>query len=330
MSHSEVPAPASGTPTSVSVCICTHNRASLLSRTLERLRELGAPDGVSVDVIVVDNGSTDGTRALVNEFVATDPERFSYVHEPELGLAHARNRGLRETRSAVVVFLDDDAVPRGGWLEALLEGYRVGDDVAVVGGQVLLDFEGPGKPRWLTKPLYDCYSERNMGAEQEIVECHDLGEYPYGANVSFRTDVARSMGGFDATLGQRGRSFSRAGEESQLCRVISDAGYRILMHPRAVVDHVIPRERMTLRYLARLGWAEGPSSVFIPAGSQASVMRILGRGSWRAARVFWRFAASPRDVGSLVKGIHGLVVDASALSYLIKIRGDRTSVESRR
>src|SRR5262249_23214368 len=75
-----------------------------------------------------------------------DPATVRAMHEPRLGLSLARNRGLGEARGPIVAYLDDDAVPRPGWLAALLAPYR-DPHVVAVGGRIVLRFPGPPPPR---------------------------------------------------------------------------------------------------------------------------------------------------------------------------------------
>src|SRR5262249_57858235 len=119
------------------VVVCTHNRADSLPATLASLRGLDAtPEGF--EVIVVDNASTDGTPAVVaaarREWPGP-PDTLRLVHEPRLGLNHARNRGIAEARGAVVAFLDDDAVVVPGSLGELTRAYRSDPALWCAGGR---------------------------------------------------------------------------------------------------------------------------------------------------------------------------------------------------
>jgi len=122
---------------SATVAICTHNRSHVIGRAVEgALREVRSS---GAELLVVDTASTDATQATLAGMQAPD---MRVVREPELGLSAARNRALAEARGAVVAFLDDDAVPRAGWLAALLAAYER-TDVACAGGWILLHFSAP-------------------------------------------------------------------------------------------------------------------------------------------------------------------------------------------
>ena len=92
----------------ISVIICTYNRADLLTDVLQTVCEQTL-ERSEYEVIVVDNNSTDDTSAVSHTFVA----RYSnvrYCFEPQQGLSHAPNRGWREARGDVVIYLDDDCI----------------------------------------------------------------------------------------------------------------------------------------------------------------------------------------------------------------------------
>lgn len=130
----------------ISVLICTHNRTKYLSRAIESVvnqslsREL-------YEIIVVDNCSTDNTKEVVTDYVSNG-QNLRYFYEPSLGLSHARNRAIQESRSDYLVFLDDDAVADPALLQLYLEAFKnVKPTPACIAGKILLTYEAP-KPDW--------------------------------------------------------------------------------------------------------------------------------------------------------------------------------------
>ena len=113
-----------------SIVIPTRNRRGTLMPLLERA--LGEAGAAGAEVIVVDNGSTDGTEAAVAE-VRTRSRLLRCVVEPVPGATRARNAGARAAAGDVVAFIDDDAMPRHGWLAALLSPFA-DDAFLAVGG----------------------------------------------------------------------------------------------------------------------------------------------------------------------------------------------------
>src|SRR2546425_6789214 len=102
----------------LTIAICTFNRADLLPRSLDSVRNQ-MRTSADLEIMIVDNGSTDHTRDMVAEVQAED-SRVRYVVEPNAGISHARNRALREARGEYLAFLDDDAWAEHDWLHNLI------------------------------------------------------------------------------------------------------------------------------------------------------------------------------------------------------------------
>ena len=137
-----------------SILIPTHNRAEILRRTLSSLAAVTVPSGVDAEVVVVANGCTDRTEAVVDEIAAQMPFPTRCIPEPQLGLNVARNRAIREARheSQVLVFLDDDVALDQQWLVALKEAFET-TPADVVAGKLTLWWEAVTRPEWMTPEM---------------------------------------------------------------------------------------------------------------------------------------------------------------------------------
>lgn len=232
----------------MSVVICTLDRAPLLAGCLDAVVADRPLDG-SVEVIVVDNGSTDHTAAVV----AARPT-VVYVREGERGLSRARNAGLSVAQGALVAFLDDDARPEPGWCAALLAAHGRWPDVAAIGGPVILEWSAP-RPAWLKPELTRWLSWADHGPPARMLR---PDEQVVGANLAVaRADVLR-VGGFAVELGRVGASLGSA-EEVDLLRRLRLSGGEVGWEPDARVRHVVPRVRMRRLWLVRRAWAQGRS-----------------------------------------------------------------------
>ncbi|HYB90001.1 MAG TPA: glycosyltransferase family A protein [Candidatus Binataceae bacterium] len=247
-------------PTRITVAIPTHNRASTLAETLASLAALEIPRGAELDCLVVDNASSDGTRAAVEAVAETAPIRIRCVVEPRLGSSFARNRAVDETDSDFVFFIDDDAIAEPGWArEMLAELDRRALDVAC--GMVLPRWAAP-PPRWLGARLYvklAIHDERTIDAAPPgAVETHS--NY-FSANAGFRRRSFERFGKFREDLGVVGGN-PMSGEDTELFQRIIARGGKIGFARRAIVHHLIPPERMTREYLRRKSFAFGVGSAF--------------------------------------------------------------------
>jgi glycosyltransferase involved in cell wall biosynthesis len=262
----------------VTVAICTHNRARIVSRAvasaLEHARSVGG------DVLVVDNASTDNTPAVLATLAREAPGVLRTMREPQLGLSAARNRALAETAAPIVVFLDDDAEPHPGWLAALLATHA-DERVVCAGGPIRLRFTTP-TPAWLLPELHSTLTAYDLGPTPRPLHQCPGWDYPYGANVSFRTDAARAAGGFSPRFGHRGRRQMQH-EETDLCMRLDAAGGEIRYVPEAAVDHWVLAERLTPAFFLARHWQRGQSG---------AICEVLNRG-WRPALKRFRWWDGP-------------------------------------
>src|SRR3954452_15122427 len=112
-----MPMNSSASPVCASVVIPTFNRARLLGETLDRIAQL-RPSLAAWDVIVVDNNSTDETRASVEQRQESFPVPLHYVFEPRQGRSWALNAGVEASAAPILVFTDDDVLVGDEWLDA--------------------------------------------------------------------------------------------------------------------------------------------------------------------------------------------------------------------
>lgn len=186
------------------------------------------------------------------------------------GLSGARNAGLRAATQRITVFLDDDAEARPGWLAALVEPHRRSDVVAT-GGSVHPRWSAQ-RPRWLP-PTFEW-----------VVGCSYLGlpdsvgpvRNPIGANMSMRTRLALDVGGFDGSLGRKGKGTQGCEETELAIRLTASRPKSVVLYvPAAAVDHHVGKERLTYSYFLRRCWHEGISKATVVrlAGSSAGLER---------------------------------------------------------
>jgi glycosyltransferase involved in cell wall biosynthesis len=239
---------------SCSVSICTYNRAAALPETISAA--LAQDVGVPVEVLLVDNASTDGTPEVARRF----PVR--YVREPRQGLARARNAALRHATGDLIAFVDDDATPRPGWLAALVQVYRDCPDAWCVGGKISLQLP-ESIPSWFDPRRRDftaALSALDLGAGVRRVP---YPESVWGANWSVSREAVRAAGPFLEWLGPIGRQ-RLLGEETEYCWRIQRLGGEVYYTGAAEVIHRIPPTRLTKQYYRDLVYWLGRTSVIYP------------------------------------------------------------------
>lgn len=265
----------------VSVVVCTRNRSTFLAKALNEVVGRGYRGG-DWELLVIDNGSTDDTLEIARSVETRHPQLVRVMVEEEVGLSAARNRGIADAKYPILAFIDDDAFPLEGWLEALSEAF---DDPTVVcaGGPVAPMFEGE-LPPWFCGRYLPYLTVWNLG--DEMVDLH-YNEYPRGANMAFRADALARWGGFSPDLGRKGSSLLSC-EETELCLRMERGGGRIVYVPGARVRHLTVAGRVTPKWMTRRFEAQGASEAII--NWQHGFLRGLGIGlraywgNWRAAR----------------------------------------------
>ena len=228
----------------ITVVICTYNGAARLRRALESLTKVEGTAAYSWHVLVVDNNSSDHTKEVVHSFIDNSVIDLSYCFEGRQGLSFARNAGVKRALGKIVAFIDDDIVVHPDWLGHIFEAFR-NQDVAVVGGAILPIWPAP-RPSWLTEKLYNTLALLDHGVEDAFLDNEDL----WGANLALRTNVIKTHGMFDTSLGRIGEKLF-SGEETDLLRKIRTGGGKLFYCAKAKVFHYIPAERMQKRYFRR-------------------------------------------------------------------------------
>jgi hypothetical protein len=199
----------------------------------------------SGQVVVIDSWPD----AALAERLADPAVRVERV-APGTPLGEARQRAVEVSSAQRLAFLDSDAVPRPGWLDALATTVAI-DRVAVAGGPVLPVWPHNRRvPRaFNTQPAYDFLSMLDLG--REVV---DVPRVMPGNMVVDRERVGEAI--FSTTWGRRGADLVGA-EESLMMLDVLDRGLRIVYDPRAAVDHHTKAERMSWRWMWRRAEAAG-------------------------------------------------------------------------
>jgi glycosyltransferase involved in cell wall biosynthesis len=203
----------------VSVIVCAYQAERTLQECLESLRRLRYP---RFEVIVVDDGSTDGTRAIAERF----PE-FRLISHENRGLSAARNDGIRAARGEVVAFTDADCAADPDWLCFLLHRLLAGE-FAGVGGPNL----PPVEEEWVAAAV-----ARVPGGPMHVLLTDWEAEHVPGCNMAFWRRRLEEIGLFDPL-------FRTAGDDVDICWRLQDAGHAIGFAASALVWH---RRRHTLR-----------------------------------------------------------------------------------
>ena len=279
--------------TSATILICTYNRAPLLRESLKSMSALTPPPNCDIEIIVVDNNSTDTTSQVIAEAAAHSPFRVLGLRETSQGKSFALNRGLQMAGGDVIVLTDDDVWPDSEWLNRIVARFRE-HDVTFVFGKVL--------PRWGTVPPPDLLttSAQDIWGPLALVDYGDEpAEYtadrtgqrlPIGANLAFRRDALLRVGGWRTDLGKVNNTLTSGEDHEIFCRLRRFNLYSGFYDPAITVRHYVPARRLTRAYFRQWFFWSGKTHALMlndlyPQIDIPHVMHIGGvpRFLWRQA-----------------------------------------------
>ena len=236
----------------ITVALCTHNHAERLVRTLAQLVHLRAPRQ-AWEFLVIDNGCTDGTPALLAA-QGWQPSGVDVrvVREDRLGLSNARNRALKEARGEYLVFMDDDETPDPDWLVAY-ERAMLEHEPDALGGRIEVMFEDGARPAWLQDELLGFLGKLDHGQARWLTE----PETPiFGGNFAFRRTVFEHIGNFDSRLGRMG-TVNTGGEDTEIYRRLHASACKVRWVPEAIINHRIQTPKLRRGYFLDLHFRQG-------------------------------------------------------------------------
>lgn len=237
---------------SISVVICAYNAATTLDECLRHTCDLHYPH---LEILVVDDGSTDDTAAIVRRH-----PRARLVELPHAGLSVARNEGFRQATGELIAYLDSDAYPSPEWpyyLALALDGSSIGS----VGGPNVPPPEDPIGAHVVAQA---------PGGPVHVLTADDRAEHVPGCNMAFWKKVLIEVGGFDPV-------YTSAGDDVDLCWKVLDRGWEIGFHPAALVWH---HRRSGLRPYLRQQRGYGRAEALVEA-RHPDRFGPLGTARWR-------------------------------------------------
>ena len=309
-----------------------HPLVTVVIPTLKNLRRMiPCVDGVlnsryrNIDVLVVNNDPEPGVieQKLIDEFAQDG--RVRYVHEPRVGVSNARNMAMEHAKGDIVIFADDDVVVDPNWIASIVDVFLTRPETACVTGPILA-----AEMETRAQHLLEQYGGFDKGFQQEIFDMaehrrdepmypFDAGRFGSGANMAFRLDVFRQLGGFSTNLGPGTPTWG--GEDIDLARRLVWSGHQLVYEPMAAVWHFHRRRwddltRTMYRYGVGLGamltngFTESPRSAgFMLKAVPAGVAHVFSPNSRKNEK---KTEAYPRQL--TVLELVGLAI--SPIAYL--------------
>lgn len=239
----------------LSIIICTYNRERYIYNVLKSLAENVFPKD-KYEIILVNNNCTDATEKECLRFEKDFRSvSFRIVYELTQGLSSARNKGIREARGDILIYVDDDATVNKNYLKAYSDFFEQNQHSMAAGGAIIPMYESH-EPSWFsyyTKVLLTGY----LYYGDKIKEFPN-GKFPGGGNAAYRKEVFDRIGLFNVQLGRKGDQLIGA-EEKDIFEKMRTTGLKFYYIPDAILFHIIPSHKLTREYFNRLTFSIGQS-----------------------------------------------------------------------
>jgi glycosyltransferase involved in cell wall biosynthesis len=237
------------------VAICTYNGEQRLPEVLDKLRAQEETEELSWEILVIDNNSKDKTAEVVREYQSRRdrPYPVIYCFEPEQGLAFARRHAIREAKSDLIGFLDDDNLPDPSWVA---EAYKFGlehPSAGAYGGQIRGEFEVDPPEGFDRIARYFailegnktyCYNERYKNTRKKM--------YPPGAGIVIRKQAwLNSVPERQKIAGVAGNSLATKCEDVEMLSYLLYGGWELWFNHQMIMYHKIPCSRLSRDYILR-------------------------------------------------------------------------------
>ncbi len=250
------------------IVLCTRDRAALLGSALESLLGIDYPAD-DFELVLIDNGSSDGTKRVADRFAERAPFALRYFYEARAGLSVARNRAIQEARGEYLFFTDDDQLVDE---KVLREHERVARTYRSRVQQGCIELRFPrGQPSWLRGELTTV-----------LGKTRDLPEGPqdidlYGGNMLLKREVFADFDAFREDLGKGAAGYS---EDIEITRRLLKGRETVVYAPGARIYHLIEPDRADPSFFRRNAFEKGYSDGLICESSHAlarEALRTVGR-----------------------------------------------------
>ena len=293
----------------ISIIVCTMNRADRLRTTLNSMNQLDVPTGMDVEVVVVDNNSTDDTCEVVRSF-GSSPMNVKYVSETRRGLSHARNTGMAHSLGDFLLWTDDDVLLPTAWISDMVTPLMSGEYHGT-GGRVKMS---PSLERpWMNRSHFIRLADTRFLPDDDPAMI--------GASMAFSRDVLKTIPAFDVDLGA---GQPPAGEDTLFFSQMLVAGLKIAPVPHSIVEHHFSPDRLQYKFWLKNAVHSGLCAAYLDYHWRHKDTTHL-----REREMFWKLALagfratrkrqSPEDEGCMRAELRALgnITQYNSLRHLV-------------
>lgn len=289
--------------TSITIAICTYNRAEYLSDTLRYLSDQNA-DPNDFEILVINNNSSDQTAEICADFAEKNPHlNFKAVEETKQGLSFARNRAIEEAIFESILYIDDDVHLPKDFVNTALHKLQKNTDAKCIGGQIKVSFDD-GEPDWIPAELMPMFGLHDLGDREKV---YPKTNFPRGGNMLIKKEVFDAIGRFDTDLGRIGKELLGSEEKAFFDRA-REHGFQFYYWPEVSLYHRIGQQRLSSEYLKN-------QSIGIGYSEKVRLRNSFRKRAAKLASEFVKFAGSiVLSFGYLLRG------KTKAASFILKFR----------
>jgi glycosyltransferase involved in cell wall biosynthesis len=249
----------------ISIIICCYNSTQRLEKTIGSIANQQNPLDIALEVVVVDNNSSDGTFTFAEKMLSATGLAYKVVPESNPGLSLARKCGVYNSKFEYIIFCDDDNWLNEDYITVAYNIMESDKNLAACGGQGIPAFDRI-KPSW-----FDTYSACfALGDQSESVQHHEL----YGAGLVVRREILLNIYnlGFHSLLSDRKGSHLSSGGDTELTVLFKLLGYNLAYSKGLKFVHFMSEERLQWNYLKALFIGFGSGGPYI------HIYREVGKG----------------------------------------------------
>lgn len=285
-------------PCDFTIAICTYDGAKRIPAVLDRLQHQLGVHQVRWEVFVIDNNSSDSTKAVVQEYQQSWPSEIPlrYFFEARQGAAYARQLAMEKAKSELVGFLDDDNLPADNWVAAAYEFGQEHPQVGAYGSQIHGQFDGTLPDDFHRIQSFFALTQRGESAH---VYRPRLRVLPPSAGLVVRRKAWLNNVPKQLILTGRHDEQMLTGEDLEAIAHIRRGNWEIWHNPAMKVWHQIPARRLQRSYLLPF---------FRGIGLSRHVTRMLNMPVWQRPFMFWVYVAN-----DLRKALHHLLFHGTKL-----------------
>lgn len=260
-------------PLTISVVICTYNRAQYLTDALTSLHQQTLSKN-AYEVIVVNNNSSDDTEQVCKRFIAAhQATRIIYLNEEQQGASFARNTGAAIAASGLLCFMDDDAVAEKDYLQRITHFFEENPTAGGLGGRIIPRYI-PEEPNWMSHYVSSMVGNFNYAP---TLSAFKPGKYPLESNMVVPKKLFDDIGGFNTAIPGVKGTLRIGGEGKDFFFRLQAKGYQIYYDPQIIVHHVVEVEKLTPAYLYRVasGYGRGERVRMLEKGGAAYFLKVM-------------------------------------------------------